>query len=99
MRGLSILYAFAANLAWFTALFLGIKAVVLAIIVQALMRMSGRALKTSFQRALAVVGFAVLFLFNAPFPLVVLTALTLGAWGGAKRPDWLAFKQSNPRPA
>lgn len=97
MLGLSILCAYAAKLAWFTALFLGIKATVLAIIVQALMRIAGRALKTSFQRGLAIVAFAALFLFNAPFPLVVLTALTLGAWAGAKRPDWLAFKQSSPR--
>ncbi|WP_395396656.1 chromate efflux transporter [Novosphingobium sp. BL-8A] len=97
MLGLSILYAFAANLAWFTALFLGIKAAVLAIIVQALMRIAGRALKTSFQRVLAIAAFTALFLFNAPFPAVVLTALTVGAWVGAKRPDWLAFKQSSPR--
>ena len=40
--------------------------------------------------------FAALFLFDAPFPLVVLTALALGAWVGAKRPDWLALKPAGP---
>lgn len=96
MLALSILYVFAADLEWFAALFLGIKAAVLAIIVQALLRIGGRALKTPFQRALAVAAFAALFLFNAPFPLVVLAALALGAWGGAKRPDWLALRPGGP---
>ena len=92
MLALSMLYAFAADLDWFAALFLGIKAAVLAIIAQALLRIAGRALKTPLQRVLAVLAFVALFLFDAPFPLVVLTALALGAWVGARKPDWLAFK-------
>ncbi|KRA83031.1 chromate efflux transporter [Altererythrobacter sp. Root672] len=92
MLALSMLYAFAANLDWFAALFLGIKAAVLAIIVQALLRIAGRALKTPIQKGMAVAAFAALFLFNAPFPLVVLAALAIGAWIGAKRPDLLALK-------
>ena len=40
---------FAANLDWFAALFLGIKAAVLAIVVQALIRIGGRALNTPFK--------------------------------------------------
>lgn len=43
---LSVLYGFAARLDWFAALFLGIKAAVLAIIVQALLRIAGRTLNT-----------------------------------------------------
>ena len=85
MLALSMLYAFAADLAWFAALFLGIKAAVLAIIAQALARLAGRALKSPFQRALAVAAFAALFAFDAPFPLVVLAALALGALAGAGR--------------
>jgi len=96
MLALSTLYALAADLAWFAALFLGIKAAVLAIIAQALLRIAGRALKTPFQQVLAVIAFAALFLFDAPFPLVVLAALALGALIGAKRPDWLALKTAGP---
>ena len=92
MLALSILYALAADLDWFAALFLGIKAAVLAIIAQALLRIAGRALKTPLQRAMAVIAFLALFLFDAPFPLVVLAALAIGAWVGATRPDWLALK-------
>jgi len=92
MLALSMLYALAAELDWFAALFLGIKAAVLAIIAQALLRIAGRALKTAIQRALAAAAFVALFLFDAPFPLVVLAALAIGALVGAQRPGWLAFK-------
>ena len=96
MLALSMLYALAADLAWFAALFLGIKAAVLAIIAQALLRIAGRAIKTPFQWALAAGAFAALFLFDAPFPLVVLSALALGALVGARQPDWLALKPAGP---
>lgn len=92
MLALSMLYAVAADLEWFAAIFLGIKAAVLAIIAQALVRIAGRALKTTVQRVLAVLAFLALFLFDAPFPLVVLSALAVGALVGARRPDLLALK-------
>lgn len=91
MLGLSILYGYAASLDWFNALFLGIKAAVLAIIAQALNRIANRALKTTFQRILVLIAFAALFLFNLPFPLVVLAAVAAGAWIGAKHPALLAI--------
>ena len=75
---LSVLYGFAAQLGWFAALFLGIKAAVLAVVVQALLRIAGRALNTGFKRGLAAAAFAALFLFNLPFPLVVLGAGEIG---------------------
>jgi chromate transporter len=96
MLALSMLYALAADLQWFAALFLGIKAAVLAIIAQALLRIAGRALKTPLQRVLALAAFAALFLFDAPFPLVVLAALALGALVGARKPTWLALKPFDP---
>ena len=95
MLGLAMLYGFAADLEWFAALFLGIKAAVLVIVAQALMRIAGRALKTPFQQALAVLAFAALFAFDAPFPLVVLAALALGALAGAARPRWLALEPAD----
>ena len=92
---LSLLYAFAADLQWFEALFLGIKAAVFAIVVQALLRIAGRALNTHFKRALAVIAFCALFFFNLPFPLVVLGAGTFGIFIAASRPDWLSIKAGN----
>lgn len=99
MLALTLLYAAAAHLAWFAALFLGIKAAVLAIVAQALVRIAGRALKTPLQRVLAVAAFAALFLFDAPFPLVVLAALAIGAAVGARRPDLLALAPAAPAAA
>lgn len=95
---LTVLYGFAAKLDWFAALFLGIKAAVLAIVVQALMRIAGRALNTAFKKVLSVIAFIALFLFDAPFPLVVLGAGAIGMVVAAARPAWLAIKPSNARP-
>lgn len=89
--GLSILYAYAAHLDWFAALFLGIKAAVLAIVVQALLRIAGRALKTPLMRGLALIAFAALFFFDLPFPLVVLGAGAIGIATAAIRPDLFAL--------
>lgn len=101
---LSALYAVAANLDWFEALFLGVKAAVLAIVVQALLRIAGRALNAPFKQGLAVVAFVALFLLDLPFPLIVLGAGAIGMVVAAMRPEWLALKQgsavapSGPRP-
>lgn len=101
---LSVLYGYAARLDWFAALFLGIKAAVLAIIVQALLRIAGRTLGTHFKRAVAAAAFVGLAALALPFPLVVLGAGLTGALVTAVRPEWLALKPagtappSSPRP-
>jgi chromate transporter len=92
---LSMLYAFAADLDWFAALFLGIKAAVLAIVVQALIRIGGRALNTRFKQYVAVAAFVALFFFNLPFPLVVLGSGALGIFVASQRPKWLELKPNS----
>ncbi len=94
IMGLSMLYVAAAGLDWFAALFLGIKAAVLAVVVQALLRIAGRALDTGFKRALAAAAFVALALFELPFPLVVLSAGLAGWLAATWRPGWLALKPS-----
>jgi chromate transporter len=89
---LAMLYAVAADLAWVEAVFVGIKAAVLAIVVQALLRIAGRALDTGLKRALAVAAFAGLFVLDLPFPLIVLGAGALGMAVAAFKPQWLALK-------
>ncbi|WP_301749783.1 chromate efflux transporter [uncultured Erythrobacter sp.] len=89
---LSVLYGIAANLSWVEALFLGVKAAVLAIVVQALLRIAGRALDTKLKRALAIAAFVGLFLFDLPFPLIVLGSGVIGMVVASKRPDLLALK-------
>jgi chromate transporter len=101
---LSALYAVAAQLDWFEALFLGVKAAVLAIVAQALIRIAGRALNTGFKKVLALAAFVALFLFDLPFPLIVLGAGALGIAVAAVRPQWLALtpgagpRENGPRP-
>lgn len=101
---LSMLYAVAAELSWLQALFLGVKAAVLVIVVQALLRIAGRALDTRLKQGLALAAFAALFLFDLPFPLVVLGAGAIGLLAAVVRPEWLALKSSGnglrqgPRP-
>lgn len=95
---LSALYAIAASLDWFEALFLGVKAAVLAIVVQALLRIAGRALNTRFKQGLAVAAFVALFLLDLPFPLIVLGAGMIGMLVAATRPDWLALKAGDSAP-
>ncbi|MBL8650573.1 MAG: chromate efflux transporter [Sphingopyxis sp.] len=89
MLGLSALYVMAAGLDWFAALFLGIKAAVLAIVVQALLRIAGRALKTPLQRGIAVASFVGIAILTLPFPVVILAALLIGWAAGRWRPEWL----------
>ena len=96
---LSMLYGFAAQLSWFTAAFLGIKAAVLAIVVQALLRVAGRALDTRLKQVVALAAFVSLALFNLPFPLVVLGAGLIGFVVAGIRPDLLALKPLAPAAA
>lgn len=96
---LSILYGYAAHLTWFAAIFLGIKAAVLAIVVQALMRVAGRALNTPLKKGIAFAAFLALFALNLPFPLVVLGAGLIGTIAAATRPDLLALKPMDKAPA
>lgn len=94
--GLSILYAYAAHLEWFKAIFIGIKAAILAIVVQALLRIAGRALNTGFKKAIAIIAFIGLFFLNLPFPLIVLGAGLLGVAIAKYKPELLALKTLPP---
>ena len=89
---LALFYAYAAQLDWFAALFLGIKAAVLAIVTQALFRIAGRALKTIFTRVMAGAAFVGLALFAIPFPLIIILAGLIGTVVAVKKPAWLALK-------
>jgi chromate transporter len=61
------------------ALFLGVKATVVVIVVEAILRVAKRALKTRAHWILAALAFLSLYVFAVPFPLVVLAAGLYGA--------------------
>ena len=94
--GFFVILALSASYALFqqtdilTSLFYGIKAAVLAIVVEAVLRVSRRALRNGVMVALAALAFIALFFFAVPFPLVVLTAGIFGYVGARQRPDLFA---------
>lgn len=90
LMALSLLYALAGNLGWVEALFFGLKAAVLAIVVSAVVRLAGRALGTPVRYLMAAGAFVALFALGAPFPLVVLGAGLLGLIGGLR--GWQSFQ-------
>jgi chromate transporter len=92
MLGLSALYVLAWEVSWLAGIFLGIKSAVLAIVAQALIRIAGRALNSPAKQAMAVAAFVLLFLFHAPFPLVIAGAALIGAWLAKTNPDSLKLK-------
>ncbi len=75
---LSMIYAAWGALPLVAALFTGVQAAVLAVVVEALLRVSKRALKSRAQWIIAALAFIALFCFAAPFPAVILAA---GLWG------------------
>lgn len=78
MLALSLLYVQATGLSGFEAAMAGVKAAVIAIVLQALLRIAKRALKSRVQVWLAVAAFVALFLFDLPFPLVIAAAAFIG---------------------
>jgi chromate transporter len=75
---LSMLYVAFGAVPWVTAVFFGIKAAVLAIVIEALLRVARRALKLTSDWWIAAAAFIALFVFAAPFPLVILAAALIG---------------------
>ncbi len=96
--GLSALYMAAAKVSWFEAIFAGVKAAVLVIIMQAVLRIGGRALQTSLKKALAVASFVALFVFGLPFPAVILGAGIVGFAVANWRPELMAIKTGEAAP-
>ncbi|MGL5909508.1 MAG: chromate efflux transporter [Phycicoccus sp.] len=93
LLALSALYVAFGETAVGEAVFLGVAPAVLAIVAQAVVRVSGKALKGTGYVAVAVAAFAALALLQVPFPVVVVLAAVagwaLGRWapaGGGRHP-------------
>ncbi len=79
LLALSAAYVFLGDQTWMAGLLFGLKAAVLALVLEALMRVSKRALKDGFAYFVAVLAFIAIALLKLPFPLVVLVAGIAGA--------------------
>ena len=83
MLVLSMLYAAYGKLPVSEALLTGVKAAVLAVVVEALLRIARRALKSNVDWLLGAAAFLAIYLFGVPFPLIVLAAALFGFWRGS----------------
>jgi chromate transporter len=89
---LSMIYAAFGKVPSVEALFFGVKAAVLAIVVEALLRIARRSLKDWAEWWLAGLAFVGIFFFAVPFPLIVLAAAIFGFMRG----KGVASAQSSP---
>lgn len=89
IMGLSYIYAAFGNVSFVEALFFGLKAAVLAIVVEAVVRVGKRALKNRIMIALAAIAFVAIFFFAVPFPIIIIAAGIIG-YAGARsgRPEF-----------
>src|ERR1700692_2805959 len=81
IMALSYVYAIYGNVPFVVALFFGLKAAVLAIVIEAVVRIGKRALKNNAMRLLAAAAFIGIFFLAIPFPLIILTAGLIGFIG------------------
>jgi chromate transporter len=93
--GLSVVYALYGTLDVVTGLFFGLKAAVLAIVVEALLRIGRRALKTPALYGLALIAFVAIFGFHVPFPVIIVAAGVLGLLAAKIAPDWLGVSSTS----
>lgn len=84
---LSLLYHLFGNLPLITAMFWGLKAAVLAIVLEALVKVSRRTLRSPADWLVAALAFVALFVFALPFPLVIATAALAGFLQSAPAAD------------
>src|SRR3954447_17491227 len=82
IMGLSYIYAAYGNVGVVSALFFGLKAAVLAVVLQAVVRVGSKALKNRVMIALAALAFVTIFFFAVPFPIIVFGAGLIGYLGG-----------------
>ena len=84
IMALSYIYALYGSVPFVVALFFGLKAAVLAIVFEAVVRIGQRAMKNRGLQLLAAAAFVGIFFFSIPFPLIVFGAALIGLIGYRK---------------
>jgi chromate transporter len=94
IMALSWIYALFGNVGFVAALFFGLKAAVLAIVFEAVIRIGKRALKSRVMVAIAAAAFIAIFFLGTPFPVIILTAGIIGFLGA--RTGFASFVVDTP---
>jgi len=84
---LASLYAAFGQVPLVAALFLGIKATVIIVVIEALIRVAAKALRSRLAYGLAGAAFLGLYVFDLPFPLIIAAAALIGAAGMGRGAD------------
>jgi chromate transporter len=92
MLGVSLLYALGRGVAVVDGALFGIKAAVLVIVVEALIRIGRRSLKTRLLIVLAGFAFVGIFFLDLPFPLIIVAAATVGFLVARSSPGLIGLK-------
>jgi chromate transporter len=92
MLGLSLLYALGRGVPIVDGALFGIKAAVLVIVLEALIRIGKRALKTSVMYGIAGAAFIGIFFFSVPFPVIVVLAALVGYFVSQSSPARMGLK-------
>jgi len=87
LMGLTWVYLAYGDVPVVAGILYGIKPAVTAIVVFAAYRIGSRALKNNVLRALALLAFIAIFVFDVPFPFIVLMAGAIGLFGSWLAPD------------
>ncbi len=89
ITALSTIYFYYGHVPVVQGLLFGLKAAVLAVVLEALIKVARRALKSRVDIGLAIAAFVAIALLKLPFPLIVVAAAIFGAL-------WTRFGVSNP---
>ncbi len=90
MLVLSILYTGFRDVSIVEAIFFGVKAAVLAVVIQAVLRIGARALRNRLMIFIAAAAFVAIFFFAVPFPVIIVGAALTGVAGARIRPELFA---------
>ena len=100
IMALSYIYAAYGNVGFVEALFFGLKAAVLAIVIEAVVRVGKRALRNRIMVALAASAFVAIFFFAVPFPAIIVAAGVIGFVGARLgRPEFAGVEHGGGKNA
>ena len=98
---LSLLYAYFGHTNWLEQAFLGVKATVLIVVIEALLRVSKKALLQKEHWAIAAIAFLGIFALDLPYPLIIASAALFGFFSPKQtetrentRPATVSFRQT-----
>ncbi|HSE97472.1 MAG TPA: chromate efflux transporter [Blastocatellia bacterium] len=97
LLALSYIYAAYGNVPAVAGVLAGFKPVVVAIVVEAILKIGGRALKRWIHSVIAGVAFIAIYFFHVPFPLIVLAAAIIGLIGSRALPHLFTAKQTETK--